>query len=252
MYRILLLLFLFLGGHALTWGQDSTSLRILFVGNSYTYFWNLPQSVAALATDQGLAVVIDQSTAGGVNLGQHWRGEKDLQTREKIRTGHYDLVVLQDHSRRAVDYPDSLRRYAGRLIDLIQASGAEPLLYMTWPRAWDPYMIEQISEVYGKVARDHGVRLVPVGAAWPIAKRLRPELTLYHPDGSHPSPTGTYLTACVMYAWLFDRSPVGLPARIATTDANGEKLYLNIQTPENATFLQKVAREATENFLSQP
>jgi hypothetical protein len=33
---------------------------------------------------------------------------------------------------------------------------------------------------------------------------------LYNPDASHPSPTGTYLAACVFYATLTGSSPVGL------------------------------------------
>jgi hypothetical protein len=33
---------------------------------------------------------------------------------------------------------------------------------------------------------------------------------LWQGDGSHPTVTGTYLAACVLFAKIFDRSPVGL------------------------------------------
>jgi hypothetical protein len=246
MLRLLLIVTLVTGAWLTVCAQRTDTLRVLFVGNSYTYFWNLPQTVAAMAESQDLPVAIRQSTAGGVNLGQHWRGEKDLDTRNNITTGHYDIVVIQDHSRQAVDHPDSLRQYMQQVIDLVQAQGSRPLLYMTWARQRDPLMIEQIAPAYRNLALSNETLLAPVGEAWQMALTLRPDLPLYDPDGSHPSPSGTYLTACVMYALLFERSPVGLPDRATTLDRHGEKLYLNIQTPEDALFLQKVAQRAVE------
>ncbi len=249
MYRKLLLI-LFVTGPILLWSQAEKPLRVLFVGNSYTYFWNLPQSVQAMADAQGMVAEVRQSTAGGANLGQHWRGEKDLLTREKISKGNYDIVVLQDHSRRAVDHPDSLQIYGGRFMDLIKRQGGKPLLYMTWARDWDPFMFEPIIKEYQKLAKEEGADIAPIGKAWQLSLELRPDLALYDPDGSHPSPSGTYLNACVMYAVLFDRSPLGLPARLTTHDQNGELLYLNIQSQENATFLQKVAWEVVRELIS--
>lgn len=249
MYRILLLILLSAGCSTLC-GQDTAQTRLLFVGNSYTYFWNLPQTVQAMADDQGIAAEIRQSTAGGVNLGQHWRGEKGLSSQEKINTGTFDLVILQDHSLQAIKHPDSLQLYSSRFIELIQANGGKPVMYMTWARRWDSAMIDQIGSAYEALGRAHKAKVAPVGKAWKQAKALRPDLELYHPDGSHPSPSGTYLSACVMYAILFDRSPVGLPARLKTVDQNGEILYLNIQTAENAAFLQKIALAVSQDLLT--
>lgn len=249
MYQNLLLLLLLAGSHAL-FGQDSIPQRMLFVGNSYTYFWNLPQSVQAMAKEQGIAVEIRQSTAGGVNLGQHWRGEKGLSSQAKIKQGDFDLVVLQDFSLQAIKRPDSLRIYSERFIDLVRENGGSPVMYMTWARRWDSTMLDPIAAAYEAIALEQGIKVAPVGKAWNRARKLRPDLALYHPDGSHPSPAGTYLTACVMYAILFDRSPLGLPARLKTMDRNGEILYLNIQTAEDAAFLQKVAQEMTRDMIT--
>ncbi|MEO0877848.1 MAG: hypothetical protein AAFY48_24865, partial [Bacteroidota bacterium] len=49
--------------------------------------------------------------------------------------------------------------------------------------------------------------------------------------------------ACVVFGALTGESPVGLPHRIVSTDQDGEKLYLNIQSKEDALFCQKVAQE---------
>ena len=224
-------------------GQANIPKKILFCGNSYTYFWNLPQSVMVLADSKDFDFDIRQSTSGGTNLGQHWRGEKGLNTVNKIKEGKYDIVILQDHSMQAINHPDSLLYYGQRLADLAKESGAKPFIYMTWAREWDPYMQEEITRKYTELAQKVNGQLVPVGLAWKRAHELRPDLVLYDEDGSHPSPLGTYLTACMFYSALTGDSPLGLPHRIISTDEDGEKLYLNIQSRETTQFLQKVAEE---------
>ena len=66
----------------------------------------------------------------------------------------------------------------------------------------------------------------------------RSTFVLHRPDKSHPNPTGTYLAACVFYATLFDKSPVGLPAQIKS----GGKLLVELSTDE-AKRLQEIAWE---------
>ena len=102
-------------------------------------------TVEAMADSQGLKLVARKSTAGGAHLGQHWNYEKDLTTRDKIRQGSYDFVVLQDHSLRAIQYPDSLMHYGKLFGGLIKEKSAEGILYMTWAREWDPFMQETIT-----------------------------------------------------------------------------------------------------------
>ncbi len=225
------------------YSQEETPTDILFIGNSYTYFWNLPQQINAMAKAKGINLFATQSTAGGTNLGQHWRGEKNLQTKELVNTQSYDMVILQDHSLRAIDHPDSLNYYVKLWSDLIRSKGGEVYLYMTWSRKWDPYMISTISKEYENIGKEIKSIVVPVGLAWKRARELRPELDLYDPDGSHPSTIGTYLTACVFLEFLSGENPIGLPYRLIDEDKFGQKLYLNILSPEDALFCQKVAHE---------
>jgi hypothetical protein len=49
-----------------------------------------------------------------------------------------------------------------------------------------------------------------VGLAWQSVLQHEPQLGLWGPDGSHPSPLGSYLAANVFYALIFDESPSGL------------------------------------------
>ena len=83
---------------------------------------------------------------------------------------------------------------------------------------------------YLEVAGEIGAAVAPVGVAWQRALEEHPELELWQRDGSHPSPEGTYLAACVFYATLLGTSPEG---------AN----YLAGLPGETARFLQAVAVE---------
>ena len=228
--------------------QTENSKKVLFVGNSYTYFWNLPQTVALMAESQKVKLETSHSTAGGAHWGHHWRGERDLQTRDRIKEGDFDVVVLQNHSRSTIDRLDSLMHFGQLLAGKIQEKKAAIYLYMTWAREWDPYMQQPIKEGYEQLAKKINATIVPVGPAWERARTLRPGFPLYDDDGSHSSPLGTYLSACVFYGVLTGQSPIGLPNRLITKDAQGETLYLNIQSNENALFCQKVAAEIIAQY----
>ncbi|NGP77337.1 hypothetical protein G3570_11875 [Balneolaceae bacterium YR4-1] len=244
-----LLILLFISYNANAQHQPQIPEKVLFVGNSYIYFWNLPQQVSALAKSQNVELNAAQSTSGGTNWGQHWRGEKGIRSKELIKDGDFDAVVLQNHSRRSLDAPDSLMYYGKKFADLISENDGRTYLYMTWAREWNPYMQEAVTEAYKKLAEDTRATVVPVGLAWERARELRPDINLYAEDGSHPSPLGSYLTACVFYKVFTGSSIKNLPARLLSKDYSGEKLYLNILSEENAAFLQQVAEEVVNLFI---
>ena len=220
--------------------QPKDTLRVLFVGNSYTYFWNLPQMVAAMGASRDFPMMARKSTAGGASLRQHWDGEKGLKTRQLITQSQWDVVVIQNHSLSSIDTPEEFLSYGQKFTDLIRESGARPMLYETWARAYNPLMQEKISAGYSNLGKVSTTEVAPVGQVWAQVRSLRPDLELFHDDGSHPSTAGTYLTACVFYAMLTGESPIGLADRIKITDKNGEELYLAMMGKDNAEFLQTV------------
>lgn len=225
--------------------QQTPPENVLFIGNSYTYFWNLSQLVEIMCESQSIDLKTRQTTSGGVNLGMHWRGERNLGSVEQIRNKQFDAIVLQDHSLRAIQHPDSLHHFGKLFADLAHQNQVQTYFYMTWAREWNPLMQKEITSTYQKVAELTQAKVVPVGLAWEYARSLRPDLKLYDPDGSHPSTIGTYLSACVFFAVLTGKSPIGLPARLQTKDKNGDSLYLMIVSPNDARFCQEVAKEIT-------
>jgi len=45
--------------------------KILFVGNSFTFYWNLPNQVEKMALQQNIQWDVSQTTAGGATLRDH-------------------------------------------------------------------------------------------------------------------------------------------------------------------------------------
>src|SRR5262249_20860239 len=93
----------------------------------------------------------------------------------------------------------------------IQRGGGKTVLYLTWARQAKPETQTQLNNVYRQAAQSTGALIAPVGMAWAAALKGDSTLVLHDADGSHPSPAGTYLSACVFYATFYKQSPEGLP-----------------------------------------
>lgn len=219
------------------------SLKILFVGNSYTFFENLPQIVSCISDQTKTKLITRKSTIGGAKLSEHWNGRRDLRTKEMIKSGNYDIVILQEHSMGTIDEPDSIRKYGKLFCDYIREHKAIPYFYLTWAREKVPQYQAIINQVYTDVAAMNKAGIVPAGKAWALARQLRPDIRLYDPDGSHPTALGTFLTACVFVASIVNEIPEKLPVEYATIDINGESVTLMRIEPLDVTFCQKIAKE---------
>lgn len=236
-------------------------LRVLFIGNSYTYVNNLPQLLTGLAASAKPARTLETEmvTVGGATLKSLWSGGKP---QEALARGKWDYVVLQEQSTlglpKLVDgipqiNDPKLFHEAVRMIDPeIKKTGAKPLLYMTWARKDSPDKQPLLTDAYQSIGKELGDTVVPVGLAWQAVLKAKPEFALHVSDKSHPSPAGSYLAACVFYAVLFGQSPEGLAERITGTpmdlggkpgETTGELANLN---KADAAFLQKVAWETVQ------
>ncbi|SMD35960.1 hypothetical protein SAMN04488029_2630 [Reichenbachiella faecimaris] len=224
--------------------QKKDTLRVLFVGNSFTYFFNLPQVVSSMAETQGQVIITRQSTVGGSNLEQHWKGEKGTKTREILDNGQWDYVVFNNHSSSAIDTPESFMDYGQKFAKLVRQKGAEPVWMMTWAYKSNPLMQDAITEAYKKLASITKSDYVPCGPLYASVRSLRPDMELFH-DDKHPSSNGTYLLGLAFYKYFFGLETNGIPERLTTTDIDGEKLYLIFMTPSDADFLQKLVDDFT-------
>ncbi len=192
------------------------SLRVLFIGNSYTYVNDLPAQIQRLAasSDNALPMTFNKVTPGGSTLERSW---EEGRARRLIQLGGWSHVVLQEQSTRPIEDREAFLAYA-RLFDAeIKRVGAKTVFYLTWARENLPETQAVLSEAYRAAADELGAAVAPVGEAWARAATQNPGLALYHEDRSHPFPTGSYLAACVFFATLYGESPEGLDARPLST-----------------------------------
>jgi len=222
-------------------GNDT--LKVLFVGNSYTHWHSLEQIVTLISDQAETKLETGKVTLGGARLREHWRGERGLKTKEMIRKGNYDIVVLQEQSMGAINEADSLRKYGKLFCDFIRENGAKPYLYVTWAREKVPQYQETINHVYTDVARVNRAIVVPVGKTWERARQLRPSFGIYHTDGSHPSAMGAYLTACVFTAAILREVPENLPPVLEVSEKDGKSTVRIEVDSLDLVFCQKVVRE---------
>jgi hypothetical protein len=233
---------------------DEKPLRVLFIGNSYTYYNNLPSMVSTLS---GGKIEARMVVRGNANLQQLW----DLgDAPAAIREGKWDFVVLQEHSllggmrvdgAEHVNEPDFFHDNV-RLFDAeIRKAKAKTVLYMTWARRVSPEQQPFLTHAYGSIGQELGLAVAPVGVAWQKIRDTDPAVVLHAADGTHPSPVGSYVAACVLLQTLLGKKMPGLPAKISghPIGANerpdtGRVVDLVSLTPERAEQLQKIAAEA--------
>ncbi|GAA3007032.1 hypothetical protein [Actinokineospora diospyrosa] len=226
--------------------------RVLFVGNSFTYFHNLPELVVALARPDRAVSVAMLATPGAV-LGEAWATGAPTAA---LRSGA-DYVVLQEQSTLGgelvvdgIPRPQDPAKFhaAVRLAvaDIVSANSSA-VLYMTWARRDDPDAQHALSHAYTSIGEQLGVAVSPVGIAWRTALAERPDLVLHDEDASHPAPAGSYLAACVLTATLFGLDPRGRTSRVTgqaidSEGVLGEPDSTLIDLPEaDAAYLQDVA-----------
>jgi hypothetical protein len=217
-------------------------LNLLFIGNSHTYLNYMPQMLAALANSEtgGFEVVVEQYTGEGASLEWHWNNPP---SREAIVKKKWDYVVLQDRSGGPLEEPDLFTRHA-RLLDAeIRKQGAKTVLYMTWANRQLPHTQPTLTAAYTNLAKEISAILAPVGKVWEAVHRVAPDFDLYHRDGRHANPAGSYAAACVFYAVLFNANPEGLPG---TFSYKGKKRLALAE--DQAKLLQRIAWETVSSI----
>jgi hypothetical protein len=193
LFRCLILTLLFANSYA-SFAQKDT-LNVLFVGNSYTYYSDLPKMVSKLSKSTSTFIKTKMSAVGGARLKYHYNQENGLKTKDLIKKGNFDIVVLQEQSMGTLTNKKEFLLYSKKLSDYIKEHGAKPYFFTTWSREKTPQTQNTITKVYKETANVNNGKVVLVGDVWAKALKKHPELDLYVEDGSHPTLLGTFLSA---------------------------------------------------------
>lgn len=271
------LLVLFSSSSCFAADAPQKTVRLMTIGNSFsqdaTYFLD------ELAAADGNLLMLKTANIGGSPMQLHWDKsqlhEKDPADKngvygsgkglkEILSDGPHDFVTIQQRSLSSHDVA-TYRPYAAHLQEYVKkySPGSELLLHETWayrvddprfavkePKAGEPKtqreMYEMLAQSYRTIAKELGVRIIPVGDAFHAADSdakwgyrpdskfdlktaapptLPDQLHSLHVgrkwnksadgknslsmDGHHASTAGRYLGACVWYEVLFQTTCVG-------------------------------------------
>lgn len=186
--------------------EKKTKYKILFVGNSGTFFWSVPETTRELLAlgDNDVSIEVQSITSGGKRFEWHYCESKTLAL---LKEQQFDIVVLQDSSGGPLDFHDSMVEYAGKLIEAVRAAGATPLLYAyEGPVRYTSEQRQLVMQRYADIARAHNVGVVPHALALDKAMTALPNKNFHNPDRHHLGMFGGYVAACSFYQVLSGKS----------------------------------------------
>jgi hypothetical protein len=235
-------------------------LTTYHIGNSFTRWSNIPQQLANLSVSQPNPTLFGVQLTDGQSLQYHWdtgtrTGPGPLvgtRSREEISSASWDALVLQPFSQEwQPQFMAGFTEYARRYYQLADAAGTQVYLYAYWP--WQSQSLstqatinasfEQVRSAISQSGNKPAL-IIPAGQAMKAVidacgtgALVGYSRSSFYLDDRHPSALGGYVSALAHYATIYKKSPVGLPARTLSPDANGSQVVL----PTNvATRIQQI------------
>jgi hypothetical protein len=172
------------------------TLRVLFVGNSLTYYNSLPSLVSAVAAASTPAARFDfeMLAAPGASMRQHL---EEGQLVRVLAAGHFDVVVFQELGgfpicasgyRECEASPVALEQ----AVKLIKKSGARPIMLGTYQPTVGQDILSRVSR---ETAQHLGVEWFDWGAALARVAARDASIPTLIPNNFHPLPAGSWLAA---------------------------------------------------------
>jgi len=208
-------------------GFGPGDLKVLFIGSSYFNYNNLPGLFTSLTKSDSKKVFVDFSIINAVFLDYHAESPATI---EKIKQYAWDVIVLQGICTNAA-FPDThpyifppykhhelvpsikkLRKIIRKNHKRTKIIYAMPWAFKDgtkWLKGYDDSYEDMQQKIYKnilKISKKQKFTISPVGWAWRAVINGRPDIELFMPDMSHPTPEGSYLMACVIYVSIFGES----------------------------------------------
>ena len=179
--------------------SDYSAIRILFVGNSLTYYNDVPAMVSEIysSIDQQYVIETDMLAQGGYSIKQHLaNGPLESVLADLM----YDVVVLQDFGgwplcSTSIEACSPTSEPLSRAIELVRSSGARPIWYSTYHN--HPAGQRELSDEARRIAAQLNVEVADVGAALQafISTNDSAEVFL---SNHHPNTLGSWIAAATI------------------------------------------------------
>ena len=191
-------------------------MNILFIGNSFTYYNEMPKMLEKMCQANGYKVHIEHITYGGYSLIQYLEVKSKVSKRiyDKLKEIKWDYVVLQEQSSKADVNKTEFLSSVDRLNKLIISNDAKTILYSTWAYkagsdkltstgySFDEFH-NSLTSAYIDAEKIFKVLRAPVGTVFSKICKEEATINLYDDDNFHPSLVGSYVVAYTFYTLLF-------------------------------------------------
>jgi len=263
-------------------GFSQETKNVLFIGNSQTFYNNLPKMTQNIANSVGDVLNYEQSTLPSYSFRQHINNSE---TRNKIRKGGWDYVILQESSSWPALWDSyveaNIYPYLQQLKDLIKETNpcAKIILYHTWGfkegipgycATWPNVcnytsMDNQLQIRFKEMASKFNMILSPVGPVWRTLRTSAPLIELFDPDNSHPSLKGSFVGAMTFYTIIFDKDAststydAGIPANeiasikdiVKTVSFDSLTTWKDIKENEDVAFEYQIGANLEVTFSNK-
>lgn len=225
MKKIAVIILISVLGVGVAVAQDS--LKVLCIGNSFTYVHDTHLKLKEIANSQGHPTSVRASYAGGMSFWRHLISDKTMKAFAKE---DLDVIFLQEQSMLAARYADNPKRWffaiedAKNLVARARAynPSARIVLECDWSYSRDDFRGFHSYEAFDAKLQE-GTALYldamnstlqqmemkpmdcisPIGKAFALVRTERPDIDLIKPDNLHQTEFGAYLKACVNYLVIY-------------------------------------------------
>jgi hypothetical protein len=225
--------------------EKPEEIKILFIGNSITYYNQMPAIFKTMAFASGKNIYVGKWVHPGAMLADF---AKSPVAEQSIQQKKWDYVILQDGDYSIIESSEHKRlaQSVNYLKDLILKNNPNTkILFQLLYSLKDGIKSDKLNYNYEtftekivdgtrQFAKKYALNIVPVGSAWNEVIENNPEINLYEADKMHPAYAGSFLIACVYYSTIFQETCVDNPF-------NGS---LSV---EEATVLKKAASKIVLN-----
>lgn len=231
--------------------QSKKEINVLFIGNSLTYFHEMPQTLQSMVNEAHLNINIHQSTFPGMQLDGHLNHiivsksengisvrnkEKDefTNTEIKIKEQKWDIVIMQTGGATVLDNRKIvINETISEIKNLVNNPNCKFVLFKTWISLEDYFKQDTVNTIallnnaYTELAIQNNVIQSNNGNKFYEITTTYPSITLYE-DNYHPNENGSFLNACIFY-------------EILTNSKASDLKYTGDIEPETAQLLKEIA-----------
>lgn len=239
--KITILMIILICSNVFNCVQAADKTNILFIGNSKTYYNDFAEIFMNLANKAGKNVYATDPPKkhGGKGLIQ-MLDFSDV--KQVIKSKNWDYIVLQEKTDTGLDNGDELKKGAKELINYTKENSntkVKVLYNAVWVlNTLNKNEQEKTNKNYELARNATTGKISYAGDAFIKCREKYPEIKLFV-DDRHPTPEGSYLSACCMYATIYGESPEGIEYYGGLKNSEDK----NDIGKEVAKKLQKIAAE---------